>query len=198
MLLLATLLSGERYFSAMKLPKSGLCRKLNDNDHALKASWRAVGLVIVDECSFLSRSQLSVINQRMKQLGPMFSEKTFAMFTLSSQATSINYVALVPPFSRCPQMSHQARSQAKMRKSIRKRAKKDKSRIHAKLINSTRIEQLSSSMLHPTSIIGITIELSSSPIRPTSKSCHDEDKTTQILIKYLSKSVYNRSPLLLT
>ena len=86
------------------------------------------------------------------------------------------------------------RSQAKMRKSIRKRAKKDKSRIHAKLINSTRIEQLSSSMLHPTSIIGITIELSSSPIRPTSKSCHDEDKTTQILIKYLSKSVYNRSP----
>ena len=143
-------------------------------------------MVIVDECSFLSRSQLSVINQRMKQLGPMFSEKTFAMFTLSSQATSINYVALVPPFSRCPQMSHQARSQAKMRrKSIRKRTKKDKSRIYAKLINSTTIEQLSSSMLHPTSIIGITIELSSSPIRPTSKSCHDEDKIIQILIKYL-------------
>ena len=124
MLLLATLLSGERYFSAMELPKSGLCRKLNDNDHALKASWRAVGLVIVDECSFLSRSQLSVINQRMKQLGPMFSEKTFAMFTLSSQATSINYVALVPPFSRCPQMSHQAQESSENEEINSKEGKK--------------------------------------------------------------------------
>ena len=92
----ATLLNGSTYFNSMKLPGMGGCGKLPDE--ALITRWQSVGLLIIDETSFISRKQLWTIHQRLTTLRPASKTQLFGgvhivlsgdFFQLTSQSKAV-------------------------------------------------------------------------------------------------------------